>query len=495
MKKIIIPVLILLCIFASSKNTTSQIQFYDSVKTVVSSSIYDYKNPVFSNDYNGSFSEYYWLFYERHNGASSEIIARKMRYSSYDEEIVITNTSNALNINPTYDGGMLVWQSNVRGNWDLYYSVLSGSNWSSPARIDSSSADETNPYVKNNNLSQNFSYVAFKKNNSIGFKRFVTSSGIWDNDTIVTAGSNEDITPIIMEGNFSNQSVIYFLRKYSGGMTRLNQKVFYDNYNGGNVTWENTFEIYQPNPQNNLSTSYSFSEFLTYSYDTLGARHILISSLNGQNFKGVVTKNVPGKHIRGKGSLMPIITDEITYYFSAFSTLSRSSDSLSFTFINRPGSGNNNPQFKKIYIGDTSTVVRFDVSQPIFQQSWYFYRIKTVWEKTSGGRTSLVESYMTDLISEIENNNTTADGFYLKQNYPNPFNPVTNLEFGISDLGFVSLKVYDALGKVVRTLINENKPAGYYNIEFDGSDLPSGIYFYRLEAGEFSATNRMILLK
>ena len=495
MNKFIKLVLLAICFSASASPTSSQIQFYDSVKTVVSSSNYDYKNPVFSNDYTGSFSEYYWLFYERHNGTSSEIIARKMRYSSYDEEIVITNTSNALNINPTYDGGMLVWQSNARGNWDLYYSVLSGSNWSSPALIDSSSEDETNPSVKNNNLSQNFSYVAFKRNNSIGFKRFVSSSGIWDNDTIVTAGTNEDVAPIIMEGNFSNQSVIYFLRKYSGGMTRLNQKVFYDNYNGGNVTWENTFEIYQPNTQNNLSISYSFNEFLTYSYDTLGSRHILISSLNGQNIKGVVTKNVPGKHIRGKGTLMPIITDEITYYFSAFSSLSRSSDSLSFTFINRPGSGNNNPQFKKIYIGDTSTVVRFDVSQPIFQQSWYFYRIKTVWEKTSGGRTSLVESYMTDYLSDITNNSSAAVGFYLIQNYPNPFNPVTNLEFGIPDLGFVSLKVYDVLGKVVRTLVNENKPAGYYKVEFDGSDLPSGIYFYKLEAGEFVETKRMILLK
>ena len=75
-------------------------------------------------------------------------------------------------------------------------------------------------------------------------------------------------------------------------------------------------------------------------------------------------------------------------------------------------------------------------------------------------------------------------GFFLMQNYPNPFNPVTNLEFGISDLGFVTLKVYDALGKVVKTLVNEYKPAGNYSLEFDGSDLPSGIYFYKLEAGD-----------
>ena len=95
-----------------------------------------------------------------------------------------------------------------------------------------------------------------------------------------------------------------------------------------------------------------------------------------------------------------------------------------------------------------------------------------------------------------ENNfSMSPASYYLSQNYPNPFNPVTNLEFGISELGFVSLKVYDVLGKVVRTLVNENKSAGYYNVEFDGIDLPSGVYFYRLEAGEFVETKRMLLIK
>ena len=85
--------------------------------------------------------------------------------------------------------------------------------------------------------------------------------------------------------------------------------------------------------------------------------------------------------------------------------------------------------------------------------------------------------------------------YRLEQNYPNPFNPVTNLEFWISDLGFVSLKVFDVLGKEVKTLISEIKPTGFYEVEFDGSDLASGIYFYKLEAGNFFQTKRMILLR
>lgn len=92
--------------------------------------------------------------------------------------------------------------------------------------------------------------------------------------------------------------------------------------------------------------------------------------------------------------------------------------------------------------------------------------------------------------------------YNLSQNYPNPFNPNTNLEFGISKLGFVSLKVYDVLGNEIKTLVNENKPAGNYTIEFDardarqGSNLPSGIYFYTLLInGNLIDTKRMILLE
>jgi photosystem II stability/assembly factor-like uncharacterized protein len=85
--------------------------------------------------------------------------------------------------------------------------------------------------------------------------------------------------------------------------------------------------------------------------------------------------------------------------------------------------------------------------------------------------------------------------FSLSQNYPNPFNPVTNLEFGISDLEFVSLKVYDILGKKIITLVNEKLSPGNYKVEFDGSGLTSGVYFYRLNAGEFTETKRMMLIK
>ncbi len=101
---------------------------------------------------------------------------------------------------------------------------------------------------------------------------------------------------------------------------------------------------------------------------------------------------------------------------------------------------------------------------------------------------------MTSVFSNAQNI-SNPNSIELFQNYPNPFNPVTNLGFGISNSEFVSLKVYNSLGKEVAIIVNEIKPAGRYEVTFDGSNLGSGIYFYKIVAGGLSAVKRMILLK
>ena len=85
--------------------------------------------------------------------------------------------------------------------------------------------------------------------------------------------------------------------------------------------------------------------------------------------------------------------------------------------------------------------------------------------------------------------------FDLKQNYPNPFNPVTNIEFDLPKSEFVNLRIFNALGQEVKLLVNETKPAGSYRVDFNASGLPSGTYFYRLTAGDFVKTMKMVLVK
>jgi len=97
--------------------------------------------------------------------------------------------------------------------------------------------------------------------------------------------------------------------------------------------------------------------------------------------------------------------------------------------------------------------------------------------------------------TSISDPNVVSGDYNLYQNYPNPFNPSTNLEFGISKLVFVTLKVYDIMGKEVATLVNSELKPGTYKYKFDASDLAGGTYFYRLSAEDFTETKRMILLK
>ena len=85
--------------------------------------------------------------------------------------------------------------------------------------------------------------------------------------------------------------------------------------------------------------------------------------------------------------------------------------------------------------------------------------------------------------------------FVLQQNYPNPFNPTTKISWQTPVRDLQTLKVYDVLGREVRILVNEEKEAGYHSIDFHANDLPSGVYFYQLNTGEFTATRKMILVK
>lgn len=85
--------------------------------------------------------------------------------------------------------------------------------------------------------------------------------------------------------------------------------------------------------------------------------------------------------------------------------------------------------------------------------------------------------------------------FDLRQNYPNPFNPVTNIEFAIAKTSNVNLIVYNSLGQLVGELVNQEMRPGIYRYDFNASNLPSGAYFYRLRAGDFVKTNKMVLVK
>jgi len=134
--------------------------------------------------------------------------------------------------------------------------------------------------------------------------------------------------------------------------------------------------------------------------------------------------------------------------------------------------------------GTTTSPIHYTYVDKLIDEGKYFYRLKQI--DFNG---------TFEYSNEIEVDVRVLDKFTLEQNYPNPFNPTTTIGFGIMKKGNVKLSIHNILGEEIRVLLNGEKEAGYHSIDFNGSDLPSGVYFYRIQAGSYIAMNKMILLK
>ncbi len=107
----------------------------------------------------------------------------------------------------------------------------------------------------------------------------------------------------------------------------------------------------------------------------------------------------------------------------------------------------------------------------------------------------MVGTFNASPIGIINITSNTPEKFELYQNYPNPFNPTTNIEFDIAEDGFVSLKVFDVTGREIESLVHENLQKGTYRVDWSGTGITSGVYFYTLKTLNFSETKRMMLIK
>ena len=138
--------------------------------------------------------------------------------------------------------------------------------------------------------------------------------------------------------------------------------------------------------------------------------------------------------------------------------------------------------------GSSWTMQNLQISDAVF--SIFFWDANNGWFTAGDG----VIGHYTGTTG-VEENNNIPNEFSLLQNYPNPFNPTTVIKYSIKNAGMVSLKVYDILGQEVATLVNKEQTPGLYEVEFNAQNLTSGIYFYRFQAGSFSESKNLILIK
>jgi hypothetical protein len=154
---------------------------------------------------------------------------------------------------------------------------------------------------------------------------------------------------------------------------------------------------------------------------------------------------------------------------------------------------------------------------PIDTIDWYGYKYVGMWRSTTDASTNLFNGFAvrhlpsalldssTIYMDDIQVNggvtglSSTAagipDSYRLLQNYPNPFNPTTAITYQLPRSSHVLLRIYDSLGRRVSTLVNRDQSAGTYTVDFNAGRLPSGLYFYRINAGSFTATRKMIMIE
>jgi hypothetical protein len=156
------------------------------------------------------------------------------------------------------------------------------------------------------------------------------------------------------------------------------------------------------------------------------------------------------------------------------------------------------------YVASEATGVRaINISNPAFpvEDGYYDGVPQSRGIAANGGSIYVSEKidglsiYRNDLVTSVGGKETTPMGFDLLQNYPNPFNPTTNIAIELPERAFVTLEVYDLLGQRAVVLVNKQMPAGSFNVPFNASELPSGMYLYRMQANGFSSVRKMLLLK
>lgn len=257
----------------------------------------------------------------------------------------------------------------------------------------------------------------------------------------------------------------------------------------------NSTKIYFQNNNTGWSLSYEWSDIgrdtgKVYKTTNSGVNWLPVLSKNMWEFKNIYFFNENTGIVQEKYSRYLKTTNggiNWTYFF--YDTLVNRSDCF---FLNELTGWSCGTPIKKTTNGGYNWInqtpnLNYGLTAITFKDSlngWAVGYAGKILKTTTGG---------TIFINQIST--IVPDKFSMFQNYPNPFNPCTSIKFQIAKSSFTSLKVFDIQGKETATLVNEKLQTGEYEVKFDGSNLPSGIYFYTFTSGEYKETKKMILLR
>lgn len=407
---------------------------------------------------------------------------------TWGADIRLTNSAgNSHNPSVTVSGSIVhvAWQDGRDGNFEIYYkrSTDGGISWGVDTRLTDAIYDSWHPSVAVSGSDLHITWQDRRDagNDEIYYKRSTDGGISWGSDVRLTDNPSVAAIPSITVSGLivhvawddtrNGFAEIYYKRSTDGGvswgsdvrLTNIAASSIYASIavsgNYVHVTWQDRrnagqWEIYYRS---------SHDGGLTWEPE------IRLTNDIAHSWYPSVAVSGSAVHIVWQDRRNPV--DDIYYKRSTDGGVNWETDTRLTS--NVTGSGAWNPSVA--------------VSGSAVHVVWNDYRIGSeIWYK---------DNPTGNPVGIVNINSEVPDKYSLSQNYPNPFNPVTNLEFGIHDFGFVSLKIYDVNGREVSTLVNEQLYPGIYKVDFNGSNYTSGVYFYKLITGKFIETKKMILAK
>jgi hypothetical protein len=445
-----------------------------------------------------------------------------------------TSDNNARCIASSGEAVHIVWADNRNGNYEIYYkrSMDRGTTWDGDVRLTNNIANSILPSLA---IENSVIHVVFQDDRHGYIEIFYvrsTDGGIsWDNDLRLTESLGYSRNPTVA---FFESNVHVVWRDNRDG----NYEVYYKRSTDLGNTWEIDRRLTN-DPDDSYNPSISLSDsliHLAWQDGRAGNNEIFYkrSTDNGVNwttdtrltfnigisYNPVITVSPSALHVIFRDSRFGEYdifylrsTDEGITWEGERMLTHNTADSLVFT-VAASGSAlhmvwedDRDGNYEIYYKRSLDEGVSWEQDTRLTNDAGFsFYAfvsaadsvVHVLWYDNRDGNNEIYYKRNMKGNSPVQVQNINAIdpyGYSLFQNYPNPFNPMTVIRYSLSDNRFVLLKVYDANGRQVKTLVNDNQNKGTYEIDFDGTNLSSGIYFYKITAGDFHTVRRMLLVK
>ena len=469
------------------------------------------------DDYNPSFrvnnsdyvdilgaSQWEFLIFERHSGSTKNILVSKIgENGAIDYGYNLTNNQYQ-NINPSIAyhipngsirNALAVWETNMNGNQDVYGAIYKQSTgaWSSSFVIDQSAGDQTNPKAM---LIDSTRYAVTYSSQGDIILRFynINTNSIYLDSNLTTSISQNCTNPhvFVLKHIYPLSHVIFitYEREFSS-----NQKSIYalkgDLLQPSLSFMIDTVRLTGVNNNAGFSTGGSIFSRPLFVYENSSTGKI---NIYGTEIKWTAQPSI-------NHTVVTSNTNDVYSYCGSQFILGDATTHDLYGYISR-GTSNIDAIIKvlstqvSVQISNNSSYVSKTTcssSNPI--QYTGCYRIWITYNRNAISPPGIWGTGFVSCAMGVRKINSFAENFKLSQNYPNPFNPTTKIKFDIPKSSFVKMIVYNSLGKEVSILVNEKLSAGSYEVNWDGSIYPNGVYFYTLLSGDFKETKKMLLLK